>query len=575
MFSIRYKILLVFLVIILFFAGNSIFNAYYLNLTQKATTDISNLYQPSIIKLSEFNLMITKSKNFTNSWVKIDIDHPDKRELKKLHNEDYPNIRKELFFLVERWQTIADRDSLKAILVDFETILDQEKAIMKTMSSYDDYLDLEKIFEVTETLEIINENSNKLQVRLQVILDIQKDNTKTAEVFMLDSFENLGFSSSTLGFIVILICVIIAIFIAQSITNPIVQLQQIMGRISRGELPDDELQKPNDEIGSMIRQVDLLIDGLKKTSNFAQDIGEGSFDTKYDPLSDKDVLGNSLLTMRDNLKEAAEQDLRRNWANEGFAKFGDILRQFSNDELETLTYEVVSNIVKYLDINQGWLYVIAKNEETGEDQLELMACYAYDKKKYINKTIEFGEGLTGQVWQEGEMIYMNDVPNNFVNITSGLGQSNPTSILIMPLKMNDEIHGMLELGSFRDLKKHEIEFVERVSGNIASTISVSRVNAKTKELLSESQHMSESLRSQEEEMRQNLEELQATQDEMHRKTRELELSKSTMGEQQREELDEARKLALQQREVIEKLTNRVREKEEMIEILRQKLAQKG
>ena len=148
--------------------------------------------------------------------------------------------------------------------------------------------------------------------------------------------------------------------------------------------------------------------------------------------------------------------------------------------------------------------------------MSIKACYAWDRKKYIDQKIHIGEGLAGQAWQEREMIYITDVPQNYVRITSGLGEANPSSILIVPLKINDQIFGVVELASFSLFKDFEIAFVQNIAESIASTISSVKVNAHTQFLLEESQQMTEQMRAQEEEMRQNMEELHATQEEMQR-----------------------------------------------------------
>jgi methyl-accepting chemotaxis protein len=272
------------------------------------------------------------------------------------------------------------------------------------------------------------------------------------------------------------------------------------------------------------QKINLLEQEISLATDFIQHIESGNLDYELkvgdnELSTEAGTLGGALVSMRDQMKKIAESEQERKWATEGLAKFVDILRA-SNEDINQLGDKIIANLVKYLDAKQGGLFVV---NETGNGQvLELLACYAYERKKYVHKTIAPGEGLVGQCLLEKDTIYLTEVPENYVNITSGLGLANPRSILMVPLKLNEEVYGIIELASFHKFKKYQIEFIEKLAESIASTISTVKINEATKKLLSESQEQSEMLRSQEEEMRQNLEELQATQEEMQRKTVDIE-----------------------------------------------------
>ena len=215
----------------------------------------------------------------------------------------------------------------------------------------------------------------------------------------------------------------------------------------------------------------------------------------------------------EKLEAAQEDERKRSWASDGFSKFAALMRQQHNTESQY--DDLVAGIIKHLNLNQGGLYLIS--EEGNEKVLRLKACFAYNRKKYLNQDITIGQGLVGQCYLERDYIYLTDVPQQYTRITSGLGESTPTALLIIPLMFNEQVEGVLEVASFKEIPQYQIEFLMKLGEDIGASININKVNCLTGKLLSEAQQQAEEMRAQEEEMRQNMEELSATQEEMHRK----------------------------------------------------------
>jgi methyl-accepting chemotaxis protein len=259
---------------------------------------------------------------------------------------------------------------------------------------------------------------------------------------------------------------------------------------------------------------------FENNKHFASSIAQGDFSfSQNEDDMEHDELSEALEEMRDNLLAADKKEKQDKFINVGLAEIGEILRK-NNETLDGLTNQVLRHLVKYLNANQGALFLL---EGEGQEQvLRQYACYAFDKKKFVEKEIAVGQGLLGQLVLEKEKIYMTDVPQDYVNITSGLGKANPSCVLLMPLKINEEVVGAMELASFQPMEDYQITFTEKVAVSIASAVSSARINQRTQYLLQEAQEQSEELKTQEEEMRQNMEELTATQEEIQRKSLEME-----------------------------------------------------
>lgn len=258
-----------------------------------------------------------------------------------------------------------------------------------------------------------------------------------------------------------------------------------------------------------------------KITDFILRITKLDFNTSYEIEDQNDKLGKSLIELRNALKTNQENaDNRRNedeirrWTAEGLAKFGDILRKDSND-INILAYNVIKGLTDYINGIQGGFYLLNDLSED-EKVFDLVAYYAYGRKKYADKQIKWGKGLIGTSAIERKTINISELPNAYINVTSGLGKANPNCLLICPMIANEELFGIMEIASFTTINAHQQAFVEKVAENIGSMLSTVKMNMQTTRLLEESKAQAQSMVSQEEEMRQNLEELQATQEEAAR-----------------------------------------------------------
>ncbi|MGD1841484.1 MAG: GAF domain-containing protein [Thermonemataceae bacterium] len=281
--------------------------------------------------------------------------------------------------------------------------------------------------------------------------------------------------------------------------------------LAAGNIPKD-IQESGDELNTLIRAINELTYNLQVIKDFALDVGNGRFDTEVSVFNQEGELGKSLSEMRQSLKLVYEEESRRIWATEGITKFSNILRNY-NDNIALLSKEIISNVVKYLEINQGGLFLLNQPEDQ-PPFLELKAMYAFDKHKLNEKEIQLGEGLLGQAFLEGEVVHIKKLPDTYAEVTSGLGNAHPKSLLLIPLAYNDETIGMMELASFGDFKEYQITFLQNLAEVIAATIVTVVSNDSTRKLLEESQTKTEAIKLQEEQLRQNAEELVATQEDL-------------------------------------------------------------
>lgn len=321
------------------------------------------------------------------------------------------------------------------------------------------------------------------------------------------------------GLCIVALTLLVAMTLARSLTRPLHEMRNKLGLVAQGVLPESNEAHRGDEFGLMENKVDELVQTLKGNADFAQRIGEGKYDTEFKPASENDLLGMSLINMRNNLIENERKDKERNWIVRGVAEISEILRM--HDSIDELGEDVIKFIIDKIGAIQAAFYVV--NDDSGKPLIEMRSSFAYGRKKYLKLKFKMAEGLVGQAAIEKDTVLRTEIPDEYVTITSGiLGDQRPKCILIVPLITNEEVYGVLEFAGFRKFDPSQVKFVQELSLILARTIFNIKVNERTRKLLAESQQMSTELKENSEVLRQNAEEMQATQEELKNSNQKLE-----------------------------------------------------
>lgn len=275
--------------------------------SKKINDKIASVNTPSIKALQELKTGILETKIYLTSWVNYQVsEHPDKFALLEYRKKDYPIIKKELESLSEKWSQ-EQKDSLVILFSNIDYLFEmQNEFVIYTLNDFEDYDDFFNKSFADNAVEVGGEvytaNESVLSDLNWLISNQQKDAVRLKED-MLSSYKTLTAMVIYLGGTLIIFGILIAWYTTRSIVNPIRKLKAIAVKLGRGVFPRSRMKEGVDEIGEMTAAMNNVVDGLKRTKDFAQAVGSGNFETVYKPLSSKDTLGKALLRMRDDLAE--------------------------------------------------------------------------------------------------------------------------------------------------------------------------------------------------------------------------------------------------------------------------------
>jgi len=349
----------------------------------------------------------------------------------------------------------------------------------------------------------------------------------------------------------------------------VMYIQDVAGvaeKISDGDLHVKATSRSDQD--TLNNSLGKMITYIQDVANVAEKISNNDLQVEVTSRSDQDILNHSLQRMVTNLqvtRKKAENSMaeveQQNWLKTGQAELNDTMRGEQN--AATLAQNTITYLANYLQAQVGTIYLTHD-----EKVLHLVGSYAYTTRKGNRNEFKFGEGLVGQAALERRRIVFTNVPDDYIAITSGLGETVPRHIFVTPFLYEGEVKGVIELGTIDEFTEMQRNFIEQAAENIAIAFNSTQVREKMQTLLEETQQQAEELQAQQEELRVNNEELetqttalreseqklQAQQEELRQTNEELEGQTRTLEQQQKSLQDKNFELE-QARELVEEKAN--------------------
>jgi PAS domain S-box-containing protein len=317
---------------------------------------------------------------------------------------------------------------------------------------------------------------------------------------------------------VALVLILLAGLVYLLIQKVVRELQQLYEELTDTKSAFDQDEQPdysNYYLSIFFKRFAAFKQILASLRAFIQDLYRHNFNAEPSEAIQETALYSDLTALRNDLKQREEQEKerrkreeKRQWAVEGRTKITNILQ--STGTISDLADQVIVGLVKFLGAAQGGIFLLRDND-TDAPYLEMVSAFAYDRKKYLTKKIPVGEGLLGMAALEKTTYWLKEIPQEYIEIESGLGESPPRSLFIVPLKAESEMPGVMEIASFKQFEEHEAEFIEDIAQSIGSSLRSVQIAEQTAKLLEESRKKSEELALQDTQMRKRFDELRDAQ----------------------------------------------------------------
>ncbi|MEO8194943.1 MAG: response regulator, partial [Gemmatimonadales bacterium] len=313
-----------------------------------------------------------------------------------------------------------------------------------------------------------------------------------------------------------------------------------------------------DNVNAMANSLTLQVRAIAEVAT-AVTRGDLSGRIAVETQGELDELKNNLNQMIANLKETTDKNNEQDWLKTNLAKFSRMMQ--GQKDLEAVSRLIMSELTPLVSAHYGAFYIM--EHEGGSPVLKLIASYAYKERKHVGNRFHLGEGLVGQAALEKKPILLTSVPDDYIRITSGLGESSPRNILVLPVLFEGEVKAVVELASFLPFSQIHQVFLDQLAESVGVVLNMISANMRTSELLEQSQQLTQELQSQSQELQQQQSELRKSNSELEAQTKSLRSSEELLRDQQvelqqvNEELEEKASLLAEQNRKVEQKNDEV------------------
>ena len=461
----------------------------------------------------------------------------------QIHAHEY-YLLEQAYISYDRWELLQqnlihywDVVSQIELLLQDHSLINRQKA---TQEHTNTFAQERKIYGViTQQLTVILEKNQ------QYIQRQQTHNQTKVEVF-----------NRYLWFFIALCLItsmVISYYFFTQFSDKISKINRFFKQLMLGNAPTPPTIAKGNELHTIVKLGQQINDYIQQTTQFVAQLRHGDYSQDFAPKSEKDDLRTNLVELAQYLKKYQQEEQVAQWQNQGLLKFRNQIRQHSQ-QIGSLCQEAVVFLANYLKAAQCAIYTLEASDDFEETHFELSAFLAYDRVRYAQNKFSTQDGLLGRVMFEQKTIYLTDLPCNYLQVRSGLGDAPPKTLLLIPCITQNKIEGVLEMAFFDTLSDIQIIFLEKIGEDLANSIANLRVSKKTHYLLELYKLQTEELSTAKKAMVQHVEELETTQVQMRKREVQLKVS--------HEKLSLKNDILKEQSLSLEKSYEEIKEKEE-------------
>ncbi|MFM8443641.1 MAG: response regulator [Methylococcus sp.] len=209
-----------------------------------------------------------------------------------------------------------------------------------------------------------------------------------------------------------------------------------------------------------------------------QRIAEGDLDIRVPYVDHPNELGALAASIR-RLQDACQGMETQRWIKANASQLISELQGASS--FSDLGQRMISLLAGLLNLGLGVFYILDEKQH----RLKLLASYGYRQRKQLSNSFALGEGLAGQCALENSLILIQNPPDDYLLIGSGLGEALPVNIVLVPIAHNARVLGVLELAALRAFGERDLALLEEVVPRVALNLVVLERNVRTQRLLEE------------------------------------------------------------------------------------------